>query len=193
MLRLVENVFTHAVTSWMELADYFDAFFKDRRTFLNPKEHDNLLVGDETFSRSRQYFWALSCLSEFNLYISDSIRQYEGSRAIWQEVFPKFDPKGWGQAQEQMKPIDRLCEKLKVLRVRFQRYHKNVTDLRDGLFNTSAVMESRASTRLGGKNSPLTLGPRGLLSSHRNCEASDIRQHILPSSCILHFAMEHER
>jgi len=64
-------------------------------------------------------------------------------------VLPKFDPKGWEQADEQMKRIDALCEKLKVVRVRFQRHHKNVTDLRDGLFNASAVMGSRASTRLG--------------------------------------------
>jgi len=44
-VALVQNV------ALKELADYFDEFFKERRTFLDPKEHDNLLVDDETFSR----------------------------------------------------------------------------------------------------------------------------------------------
>jgi hypothetical protein len=64
---------------------------------------------------------------------------------------PELDPGGWPRAQKQMTEIDHLCEKLQATRVRFQQHHKNITALRDGLFSASAVMESRASTRLGGQ------------------------------------------
>jgi hypothetical protein len=125
----------------------FDSFLDDGKTFLTAKEHDNLLVDDENFSRSRKYFWSLSCLSEFMLYINDAIHQWEASRDIW-EV--KFDDFLTGEWKDNIEDNNKLCEKLKALRDRMQHHHTNVTALRDGLFNASAAMESRASTRLGG-------------------------------------------
>jgi hypothetical protein len=56
-----------------------------------------------------------------------------------------------------MKQIEMLVEKLVVYRERFKRHHERVSALRDGLFNASAVMESRASTKLGGESNPLPL------------------------------------
>jgi hypothetical protein len=38
---------------------YFDKFLKDQRILLKAKEHDNLLVDDEVYSRSREYLWTL--------------------------------------------------------------------------------------------------------------------------------------
>jgi len=40
---------------------------------MSPKEYDNLLVDDEIFSRLRKYFWTLSCLSEFKLYMDHAV------------------------------------------------------------------------------------------------------------------------
>lgn len=43
----------------------------------------------------------------------------------------------------------RNLHKIKSHCDRMQHHYNNVTALRDGLFNASAVMESQASTRLG--------------------------------------------
>jgi hypothetical protein len=133
--------------NWGKLVEHFDNFLKDGKPFLNAREHDNLLVDDETFSRSRKYFWSLSCLSEFTLYINDAIYQWETSRDVWNKIFKGYQSE---KSKEFIKDNNEICEKLKALRDRLQAHHKNVTALRDGLFNASAVMESRASTRLGG-------------------------------------------
>jgi hypothetical protein len=147
MLRFVGMVLRYFRNTWGELVDYFNNFLDDGRTFLRTKEHDNLLVDDENFSRSRKYFWSLSCLSEFILHINDAIHQWEASRDIWAAA---FDGLLTEKSKNHIKNNNTLCEKLKALRDRMQQHHNNVTALRDGLFNASAVMESRASTKLGG-------------------------------------------
>jgi len=84
-----------------------------------------------------------------------------------------LDPGGWPRAQEQMMEIDHLCEKLQAIQIRFQLHHKNITALRDGLFSASAVMESRASTRLGGQLDPPT--SQEATDEHRKCQTLDLR------------------
>jgi hypothetical protein len=147
MLLSVHTILRYLRNTWGELVDYFDNFLDDGRTFLIAKEHDHLLVDDENFSRSRKYFWSLSCLSEFILHINDAIHQWEASRDIWTAA---FDGLLTEKSENSMKNNNKCCEKLKALRDRMQQHHNNVTALRDGLFNASAVMESRASTKLGG-------------------------------------------
>jgi spermidine/putrescine-binding protein len=80
------------------------------------------------------------------LYINDAIHQWEASRDIWVVEFDLLT----GESENTIEDNNKLCEKLKALRDRMQYHYTNVTALRDGLFNASAVMESRASTRLGG-------------------------------------------
>jgi len=147
-LLFVREILDTLLRNWGKLVEHFDEFLKDGKPFLKAREHDNLLVDDETFSRSRKYFWSLSCLSEFILYINDAIYQWETSRDIWNKTFNGYQSE---KSKEFIKQNNEICEKLKALRDRLQAHHKNLTALRDGLFNASTVMESRASTRLGGQ------------------------------------------
>jgi hypothetical protein len=147
-LWFVREILNVLLRNWGQLVEHFDHFLKDGKPFLNSREHDNLLVDDETFSRSRKYFWSLSCLSEFMLYINDAIYQWETSRDVWNKIFNGYQTE---KSKEVIKEINEICEKLKALHDRLQVHRKNVTALRDGLFNASAVMESRTSTRLGGQ------------------------------------------
>ncbi len=101
-----------AVTAWGQLVANFDEFLDDGKVFMKPKEHDDLLVYNETFPRSRKYFWTLSCLSEFDLCIGNTIHQWRTSRSIRENVLPSYDPAGWLEALEQMKRIETLVEKL---------------------------------------------------------------------------------
>jgi hypothetical protein len=148
MLKYVGKALRHLLRNWERLVEHFDGFLENGKPFLDPKKHDNLLVDDETFSRSRKYFWALGCLSEFTLYITNTIHQWEASREVWDARFAGFQSE---KSKKYIKKNDELCVKLKVVHDRLQHHHNNITALRDGLFNASAVMESRASTRLGGQ------------------------------------------
>lgn len=150
-LQLVHNCLLKIMVSWDELLTYFDNLFDEGKVFLEPNSHDNLLVDDEVFSRSRKYFWALSCLSEFEKCISDTIYQWDTSRAIWEKELPTFDPDDWENVQVQIKKIEIVAERLRDYRKRFRNHHENVSALRDGLFNASSVMESRAANQLGGQ------------------------------------------
>ncbi len=62
---------------WAAFQSYFDYILDGGDSLMQPTEHDNLLFDDETFSRSRRYFWAIDCLSEFESSISDNILQWE--------------------------------------------------------------------------------------------------------------------
>ncbi len=151
VLALVEEGIKEALFCWDDLVNYFDKFLDDGKIFMNPNKHDALLVDDETFSRSRKYFWALSTLIEFNICIGDAIRQWKVSREIWEKQLPIFDPPQWPEVEKQMKEIDKQVDKLVEYQDRLERHQKRISALRDGLFNASAVMESRASTKLGGE------------------------------------------
>lgn len=126
------------------------------------------------------------------LYINDAIHQWEASRDIWVVEFDVLT----GESENTIEDNNKLCEKLKALRDRMQYHYTNVTALRDGLFNASAVMESRASTRLGGQTAyPPPSIPQifNILTPHRKRKTPHIRQHLLPPSRLLHLPLEHER
>jgi len=148
VLSLIREVLTVVASEWGNLMEEFDDMFDNKKVFLDPKSHDDLLIDDQTFSRSRKYFWALSCLDEFSNYINNTCFQWETSRLIWERELPMFDPQGWPAARELMISIDLINRRLREHHRRCETHHARVSGLRDGLFNASAVMESRASTKL---------------------------------------------
>ena len=63
------------IRKWSDLNEYFsDLLVED---FMDPKEYARLLFDDGKFTRSRKYFWAIGCLSEFDICISDNIKQWD--------------------------------------------------------------------------------------------------------------------
>ncbi len=62
---------------WADFLSYFDYILDGGDSLMKPAEHDELLFDDGAFSRSRKYFWAIDCLSEFELAITDNIVQWE--------------------------------------------------------------------------------------------------------------------
>lgn len=76
---------------WAEFQSFFEFILDGGDSLMNPNEHDRLLFDDGTFSRSRRYFWAIDCLSEFELSISDNIIQWELYKTA--RVLPLFAAK----------------------------------------------------------------------------------------------------
>lgn len=76
---------------WAAFQSYFDYILDGGDSLMQPNEHDNLLFDDGAFSRSRRYFWAIDCLSEFEVSISDNITQWEMYKQA--RVTPLFSSK----------------------------------------------------------------------------------------------------
>ncbi|KAI9643270.1 hypothetical protein NHQ30_007886 [Ciborinia camelliae] len=115
---------SNAIRKWTGLNQYFEELLSV--DFMDIKKYTKLLFDDETFSRSQKYFWAIGCLSEFDKVISDNIKH-------WKLYY-----------EGRIKPFLEL-EDLEV--------HLDAAALHPlallMLFNASALVESRASTRLG--------------------------------------------
>ena len=62
---------------WAEFQAFFEYILDSGDSLMQPTQHDNLLFDDGSFSRSRRYFWAIDCLSEFDLSITDNIVQWQ--------------------------------------------------------------------------------------------------------------------
>ena len=80
---------------------------------MKPAEHDNLLFDDGAFSRSRRYFWAIDCLSEFELSITDNIVQwelYKTARASSMKHLPDFDQRQLAFAERQYRVLQNQRE-----------------------------------------------------------------------------------
>lgn len=130
---------------WAEFLSYFDYILDSGDFLMKPAEHDNLLFDDGAFSRSRRYFWAIDCLSEFEISITDNITQwelYKAARIPPMQELPEYD-------QRQLAFAERQYRVLQNQRESFRQKLTSTKALRDALFNASAVIESRASTRLG--------------------------------------------
>lgn len=76
-LNLIGQGLERIADRWAEFLTYFDYILDGGDSLMKPAEHDNLLFDDGAFSRSRLYFWAIDCLSEFELSITDNITQWE--------------------------------------------------------------------------------------------------------------------
>ena len=76
-LHLIGQGLERIADRWADFLSYFDYILDSGDVLMKPAEHDNLLFDDGAFSRSRRYFWAIDCLSEFELSITDNINQWE--------------------------------------------------------------------------------------------------------------------
>lgn len=150
---------------WRRLDKYIASLLVE--DFMDSTAYSKLLFDDASFSRSRLYFWVLGCLSEFDPVIDDNIRQCKLYRIARIEPLrdyiedielrlksPVATTLSYGQQDlkrlvELDKKASAIGQSLEDLRSEFSAKQARVQILRDGLFNASALMESRSSTRLG--------------------------------------------
>ena len=98
---------------WAEFLSYFDYILDGGDSLMKPTEHDNLLFDDGAFSRSRRYFWAIDCLSEFDVSITDNIVQwelYKDARVIGVPNLRDFDQRQISFAERQYRVLQNQRE-----------------------------------------------------------------------------------
>jgi hypothetical protein len=149
LVSINSEVISRLTREWTTISDYIETFVVSKFTFLKEEEHDFLLFDDDTFSRSRQYFWVITTISEF-------IRIIDQTLDTWREM------NNW---RKDLNLIQEDISQLMAIKGRFESQKLRAEALRDGvsltsrglvfstlitkqLFSASAVVESRLSTRL---------------------------------------------
>ncbi|KAF7949160.1 hypothetical protein EAE96_008328 [Botrytis aclada] len=136
--------------------------------FMDPATYVELLFDDENFSQSRLYFWVIGCVNEFQISIEDNIKQWtlfrearvtsyfernQGDVSRYNDsssaYFDDLRENSQKEIKNLVKEIDVQVESLINCQSQFKHQQETAQAFRDGLFNASALMESRASTRLG--------------------------------------------
>ncbi|PMD61062.1 uncharacterized protein K444DRAFT_588556 [Hyaloscypha bicolor E] len=131
----------------------------DGHMFMYPEKLQATFVENESFSQSRKFYWAIKSINEFVKYLSDDIQQWKLYREarVARFIVPKTEHfriaknmgKPWYSVKAAGEAATTACEELEGLRRRFESRLEEVKVMRDGLFNASAVIESRSATRLG--------------------------------------------
>ena len=91
VLKLIEEGLEMAANAWEGLRAHFNAILDDQHTLLDPQGHDELLFDDDTFSRSRLYFWAMDSLDVFITQIKDTISEWEDFWAAREAMIRVFE------------------------------------------------------------------------------------------------------
>lgn len=80
-VALIIQALREAADSWEQIANHLGSLIDNQGAIFDPHEHDRLLFDDNTFSRSRLYFWAIDCLGIFIPSISATMREW---RNFWE-------------------------------------------------------------------------------------------------------------
>ncbi|QSZ29973.1 hypothetical protein DSL72_004491 [Monilinia vaccinii-corymbosi] len=137
------------------LLGYFQRLLSERDALLDPKAHDLLLIDDSKYTNSKKYFWAINILKEIDSDIATVVIQLRGLMDLsdYSVLRTNFRLPTGKISEEREKIVVRtlgtLRDDLINLQSRFNDQREIAIALRDGMFNASAIMETRASTRLG--------------------------------------------
>lgn len=129
-LKLIGQGMEKISERWAGFQAYFDYILDGGDSLMKPAEHDNLLFDDNTFSRSRKYFWAIDCLTEFDTSITDNITQWELYKAA--RVAPIIDQLS-ELDKRQLSLAERQYRVLKNQRESFRQKHAATKALRDAV------------------------------------------------------------
>ncbi|KAK5993904.1 hypothetical protein PT974_07342 [Cladobotryum mycophilum] len=151
ILELIDEALENAVHAWHGIHDGLKHWIRMNSLILDPRQHDHSLFDDDTFSRSRQNFWALDSLELFVAQIEDIINQWNDFWAA--QEMPLRDLARHERTENELKRrVQFIGDRIKRLEEYKKRFMENLDKVRthgNSLFNASAVVESRASTRLG--------------------------------------------
>ncbi|KAL2065226.1 hypothetical protein VTL71DRAFT_2895 [Oculimacula yallundae] len=155
-LEMVYHIALLVTSQWELIDSYLEELLDEGPTILHGDSYVELLFEDDAYSRSRKYFWILGCLHEFQSSLKITIENWRlfkeryssqmsdvsiSEQTIYIRAQTSHVPL-LGQVEAQFMEMERISKGFSDMNTR-------VEALRDGLFNASSVVESRASTRLG--------------------------------------------
>ncbi|KAL9104976.1 MAG: hypothetical protein Q9163_000148 [Psora crenata] len=140
VLSLVTIALNKVTNRWSELVDFLRTLLEARDSLLDPVRHDHLLFDTEDFSRSREYFWAINCLGEFESSISANIEQWEEFRRHLNHLEHGHRGRDNQSSASGDGPFNELIERSDAYHAQLKRYQRFFQDkraatlaLRDGV------------------------------------------------------------
>ena len=114
-----------------QLLDKIESNVGDRDGILDPDNHGKLLIEDQSFERSRRYFWTIDALDTFSGTLKESIKTFEQFMdALWRtsEKFQRgaWDRDTWERGKKEITEANLLLERIKAIKER-------TITLRDGV------------------------------------------------------------
>ena len=94
-LSIIQQGLDLAIRAWKELYIHFGQMLDAHDTILNPQEYDHLLFDDDTFSRSRLFFWAMDSLEVFINQIKDTVTEWENFWEAREGLIRFIEEKVW--------------------------------------------------------------------------------------------------
>ena len=140
MLYLVGYALQTAAREWQKMVVYFDTLVGNNllnqaeSTLLSPEKHDLLLFEDESFSRSRKYFWVVEALTAFSEKISDTLDVFEEYQSY--EVQPYLELADHDDREKLIRGLDNArteISKLKTVQFQLDKHLERTKLLRDGV------------------------------------------------------------
>ena len=147
MLVLVGYALRTATDQWQTMILYFDTLLSNdlfdhkESTLLSPERHDMLLFEDESFSRSRKYFWVIDAITTFIEKISEALDAWERYRINEVDPFLKLTHwKEYNRLVTSLNSANSEISRLEGSRQNLQNHLERTKLLRDGV---STVMVSK--------------------------------------------------
>lgn len=145
VLDIISHMLASAEDRWESIDRHMRSLLEDdsKLMILSPDMHDKLLFDDETFSRSRKYFWAIDALETFEMTIRGTIRDWEDFR---QTCFEKYKfchgiigtvstdvPPDWIDPSDYIGRIEQSTELLRWYCDHFQEMRSRTQKLREAV------------------------------------------------------------
>ncbi|KAK5993903.1 hypothetical protein PT974_07341 [Cladobotryum mycophilum] len=151
IVHIIARGLGEAADAWDQVHPQFSSLIAESSPILDPRRHDRLMFDDDTFSRSRQYFWAMNSLEIFKVQVEDAILEWTH---FWTTTGSSIKQLAHDEGADEdlesvLGKVNENIRRLEERKAQFETIMAKTLTLRDGLFNASAVIESRASTHLG--------------------------------------------
>ena len=146
-LHVIENIIYRITDQWAEVYNYMEGEFGDgnESTMVQNGKYDRLVFDDATYSRSRQYFWAICALEVSETTIAGTMKQwrkFHGQFAypfsLWCEKFPN-QVIGPGMSCSPFEP-QVVIERIEISIARLLHYGNNIKTLRQKLQSHSSAV-----------------------------------------------------
>ena len=133
---MIEFTMRMVVNRWSEISDYFAWLIGHRDALADPDVHDSLLFDDDSFTRSRRYFWAINYLAELDDSIGGNIAQLETWIAEWPDhlIVQKKE------MQAEVRSLPERLDQLKVLQEKLRALRLEAFALRDGVSGAPMII-----------------------------------------------------
>lgn len=143
-LAWIATSLRHVVGRWSVAIDAVDTDIESPFEVVFDGDRYSLLSDDSSFSRSKKYLWAVQVYKVFE-------NKLEKTIAVWDEFeehsLAKLDHKQIDHHEESLDTIHWAIEELRTRLSHIRSKREEVTNLRDGLFSTSQLLDSRISVR----------------------------------------------